>query len=230
VTSVTIPVHWDPTYLARKTSMINAVGVHLAAQPVVAVRLNYMNAHSEDYNPGGTNNRIDGVPPTGSTPQTRWLAAGWTEDKLINAGNVTFQAYNIAFPNVLFEIAIGNIPNNILAPHGQQYVNDTVIANARINYPNRVLVTKNAVTARTPPAPGSGEWLHVWNLRPCSLQQLSRATNDPDHRMGDGTPTQNLTDAVNLAHGYECAWFEIYEIDCLNLPDVITYAHNLINP
>jgi hypothetical protein len=230
VTSVTIPVHWDPTFLSRKTSMINAVGVHVSGQPVVAVRLNYMNAHSEDYNPGGTNNRVDGVPPAGSTPQTRWLAAGWTEAKLINAGDTTFAAYNIAFPNVLFEIAIGKIPNNILAPSGQQFVNDTVIAHARTNYPNRILVTKNAVTAHTPPAPGTEEWLHVWNLRPCALQDLWHAFNDPGHLMGTGTPTQNLTDSVNLAHGYECFWLEIYEVDVINLPAVIAYAHSLINP
>lgn len=227
---VTIPVHWDTTLLSRKASMIAAVGARYASDPVVCVRFNYMNAHSEDYNPGATNNTPDGFPPLGSTPQSRWLAAGWTEAKLIAAGNTTFAAYNSAFPNAFLEIAIGKITNANLAPSGANFVNDTVIATARTNYPNRIFATKNSLTARTPDAPGTGEWLHLWNLRPCATQMLWHAFNDPTFRMGDNDPETNLTDAINKGAGYQNQWEEIYEIDVLNLPNVIHYAHLLLNP
>jgi hypothetical protein len=158
------------------------------------------------------------------------LAAAWSETDVVNAGSTTFAAYDAAFPDAFLEIAIGNIGNHNLAPSGPNFVNDTVINAARTNYPDRVFATKNSLTARTPAAPGTGEWNHLWNLRPCATQMLSRAFNDPTHRMGDNDPATNLTDAVNLGAGYENFWEEIYEIDVLNLPDVIHYAHLLLNP
>lgn len=229
-TTQTIPVFWDSILLNRKALMIAAVGARYASETITAVRLNYINAHTEDYNPGDTSNVPDGIPPTGSSPQSRWLAAGWSETNLINAGNTTFAAYDTAFPDAFLEIAIGKISNHVLAPTGVNYVNDTVVATARTNYPNRVFATKNSLTARTPTAPGTGEWNHLWNLRPCATQMLWHAFNDPSHLMGDNDPETNLTDAVNKGAGYENLWEEVYEIDVLNLPNVIHYAHLLLNP
>jgi len=150
---------------------------------------------------------------------------------LIDAGDATFDAYAAAFPNSLLSIAIGAILNPVLAPNGEHYVNDTVIAHARAAYPNRIFCTKNAMNARAPFAPGSGEWLHIWNSRPNAIQQLSRCFNDPTHRMGPGTPDENFIGCIDRCVSYEAFWFEAYEIDCANLdPATIHYAHQQLNP
>ena len=47
---MTIPVYWDPTFLAKKKAMITALGAHFTNNPaIVIVWTSFANAHSEDW-------------------------------------------------------------------------------------------------------------------------------------------------------------------------------------
>jgi len=64
--TTTIPVFWDPTFLAKKKAMIAAVGKHFTKNPAVAiVTASFANATSEDWH----------VPHTG-TDIDNWFAVG----------------------------------------------------------------------------------------------------------------------------------------------------------
>ena len=74
--STTIPVFWDPTFLAKKKAMITAVGAHFTNNPTVKiVAASFANATSEDWNVPHTTQDI-----------VNWFAAGYTTDKLFDAG------------------------------------------------------------------------------------------------------------------------------------------------
>src|SRR5262249_11101896 len=46
-----IPVFWDPTFLAKKTAMIQALGAHLTTNPTLSIIVaSFANATSEDWN------------------------------------------------------------------------------------------------------------------------------------------------------------------------------------
>ncbi len=93
----TIPVFWDPTYLAKKKNMIAALGSQFASNPTVKiVSASFANATSEDWN---VPHDPDGV--------VDWLAAGYTTEKLVDAGQQIIDATMTAFPNQFVTLAIG---------------------------------------------------------------------------------------------------------------------------
>src|SRR5207237_955451 len=94
--SVTIPVFWDPTFLAKKKAMIAALGAHFTNNSAVKiVAASFANAKSEDWN----------VPHTDVDVQN-WLAAGYTSEKLLDAGKQIIDATMAAFPNQYVTLAI----------------------------------------------------------------------------------------------------------------------------
>ena len=95
--TTSIPVFWDPTYLAKKKAMIAALGVHFANNPTVKiVTASFANATSEDWN----------VPHTPDLV-ARWLSLGYTSEKMLDAGKQIIDATMVAFPNQFVAMAIG---------------------------------------------------------------------------------------------------------------------------
>ena len=93
----TIPVFWDPTYLAKKKAMITALGAHFANSPnVTVVAVSFANAVSEDWNV-----------PHSSDDVKNWLAVGYTSEKLLDAGQQIIDTAMAAFPNQYLTLAIG---------------------------------------------------------------------------------------------------------------------------
>ncbi len=87
-TPTTIPVFWDPTFLAKKTAMIAALGAHLANNPTITiVSASFANAISEDWNV-----------PHSPTDVTNWLALGYTTDKLLAARPANHRRHHDRFP------------------------------------------------------------------------------------------------------------------------------------
>src|SRR4029453_2918490 len=78
----TLPVFWDPTFLAKKTAMITALGEHFPNNPAVTlVVASFANCCSEDW----------GVPHT-PPDIINWLALGYTSEKMIKAGRKLSEA------------------------------------------------------------------------------------------------------------------------------------------
>ena len=223
--STTIPVFWDPTFLAKKKAMIAAVGAHFTNNPAVKIiAASFANSSSEDWSVPHTNTDI-----------ANWFAVGYTTDKLIDAGRQIIDATMAAFPNQYVALAIGG--NGHAGATGNldptaTYVAANVVATERQLWPGRLIVQINSLSTINPVAPGPDDsvWNLLWQSQPdVAAQMVSRCFGDSTYRAnGDATgdPATVLTACVDAAVSYGLNYIEIYQKDVINLPSVITYARN----
>ena len=85
---LTIPVFWDPIFLAKKIALIQAAGAHFASHSsIVLVNCAFANATTADWN-------IPGEPPD----LLNWQQAGYTTDLMVNAGEMIIGRHDGCFP------------------------------------------------------------------------------------------------------------------------------------
>jgi len=221
--TTSIPVFWDPTYLTKKKNMIAAVGAHFTNNKTITiVTASFANASSEDWN----------VPHTPDLV-TEWFSLGYTSEKMLNAGQQIINATMTAFPNQYVALAIGN--NGHVGATGNldptaDYVARTTCEWAWDAWPGRLVTQINSLSTVIPEAPGDefSAWAVLWDMLPqVGAQMLFHCVNDPDYQMNGGVPlapSLALTKAINLGLAYRLRYMEIYQIDVVNLPGVITYA------
>ncbi len=221
--ATTIPVFWDPTFLAKKKAMIAALGAHFTGKTTIkVVWTSFANASSEDWS----------VPHT-STDITNWFNAGYTSAKMLDAGAQIIGATMTAFPNQFVTIAVGGSGN---LDSDASYVARNAVAAAKAKWPGRLIVQKNDLATFNPPAPGTGTLFQpLWDNRPdVAGQMLDSCYGDSTYRNNGGVPDDAghiLRKSVDLGVGYGMKYIEIYQNDVLNLPVDIGYAHNaLLNP
>lgn len=223
-TRMSIPVFWDPIYLAKKKAMIAALGRHFTNNPAVVIyAVSFANAVSEDWNV-----------PHSPEEVKRWLRLGYTSEKLIDTGKQLIDAAMVAFPKQHITLAIGG--NGHVGATGNLdpsaiYVAENAIANAQSRWPGRLIVQVNSLSTFNPPAPGSDDsaWNLLWNSQPnVAGQMVYQCINDPTYRVNDGIPIDPaiaLTLSVGNALSYNLNYIEIYQIDAVNLTKVIATAH-----
>ncbi|MBA3608992.1 MAG: beta-galactosidase [Chthoniobacterales bacterium] len=216
----TIPVFWDPTFLAKKKAMIAALGAHFTVNPSIKiVWTSFANANSEDWS----------VPHT-PADIAAWQAVGYTTEKLLDAGRQIIDASMSAFPNQYVTLAVAG--NGNLDPDVNYAARNAVLA-ARATWPGRLIVQKNSLATYNPPAPGTGTVFQLlWDSRPdIGGQMLDACFGDTTYRNNAGVaddPGVILHKSVNLGASYGMKYIEIYQLDVLNLPVEITYAHNVL--
>ena len=222
----TIPVFWDPTFLAKKKAMIAALGAHFASNAAIKiVSASFANASSEDWS-------VPHTPPD----VANWLAVGYTSEKMLDAGKQIIDATMAAFPSQQVTMAVagnghaGDTGN--LDPDADYVARNAVLA-ARATWPGRLIVQKNNLATFNPPAPGTDTVFQLlWDSRPdIAGQMLWNCFNDTSYRMNNGvadSPATILHKSVDAGAAYEMNYIEIYQTDVLNLPDEIAYAHNLL--
>jgi hypothetical protein len=216
----TIPVFWDPTFLAKKKALIAAVGAHFTHNPAVKIMAaSFANATSEDWNVPHTPDEV-----------TKWLALGYTSEKMIDAGKQIIDATMVAFPNQYVTLAVAGDGN--LDPDSD-YVSRNAVANANTTWPGRLIVQKNCLSATNPPAPGTGTVFQlIWDSQPNGgAQMLWWCYGDATYRNNSGVvadPAVVLHNAVNIAVGYGINYIEIYQTDVVNLTAEISYAHAVL--
>ncbi len=223
----TIPVFWDPTLVAKKTAMITALGAHLTNNPALSIVVaSFANATSEDWN----------VPHT-STDVTNWLAVGYTTQNMLDTGQTIIDATMAAFPNQLVTLAIGGNGHvgfgRDLDPTAT-YVAENAIATARASWPGRMIAQCNGFSTwgESAPGPADSVWNLLFNSQPdIGGQMIFQCVNDPTYRVNNGIPIAPaiaLTRSINKAVAYGVNYMEIYQIDVVNLPLVIAYAHDVL--
>lgn len=216
----TIPVYWDPTFLAKKKAMIAALGAHFTSNSAIKiVWTSFANANSEDWS----------VPHT-AADISRWQEVGYTSQKLLDAGKQIIDATMTAFPNQYVTLAVAG--NGGLDPDVNYVARNAILA-ARATWPGRLIVQKNSLATFNPPAPGTGTTFGLlWDSRPdVGGQMLDACFNDTTYRNNAGVaddPAVILHQSVNLGASYGMNYIEIYQLDVLNLPAEITYAHNVL--
>ncbi|MEO6971147.1 MAG: beta-galactosidase, partial [Chthoniobacterales bacterium] len=126
-TPTTIPVFWDPTFLAKKKAMIAALGAHFTNNPSVKVVVaSFANSSSEDWS----------VPHT-SIDVVNWFAVGYTTDKFLAAGQQIIDATMVAFPNQIVTMAVGGSGhvNGLNLDPTNDYAARAAVATARASWP-----------------------------------------------------------------------------------------------
>jgi Beta-galactosidase len=217
---ITIPVFWDPTFLAKKKAMIAALGAHFTNNPaIVIVWASFANAQSEDWS----------VPHMPSEIEA-WHEVGYTTDKLLDAGKQIIDATMTAFPKQYVTLAIAG--NGGLDPDPNYAARNAILA-ARAIWPGRLIAQKNNLATFNPPAPGTSTVFQpLWDSRPdIGGQMLWNCSSDTSYRMNNGVvdlPATILHKSIDAGAAYEMNYFEIYQTDVLKLPDEIAYAHNLL--
>ena len=219
---LTIPVFWDPIFLAKKIAFIQAAGARYAANPnIVVVGCSFANSTTVDWNI-----------PDAPEDIANWVAAGYTTELMVNAGETIIDATMAAFPNqnVVLRIGLG-APG--LDPT-VTYLAETVVDYATTTY-GRFITTKDALAAYTPdPSTVLFDWLTLFNQCPnVAAQMLWNVSGDTTYRMNGGIPGNKQTillNAITIGARYGTQYQEIYEAD-LEDPDmssVIDTANTLL--
>jgi hypothetical protein len=222
---LTIPVFWDPIFLAKKIALIQAVGAHYAANPsIVVVACSFANATTDDWNI-----------PDAPEDIANWLAAGYTTELMVNAGEAVIDATMAAFPNQNVNMAIGRNATGL--DPTEDYLSETIIDYATTTY-GRFITQKDSLSATTPdPAVSTSSldnWMVFFDQCPSVAgQMLWKVTGDTTYRMNGGIagdPATILLKAITIGTHYGTQYQEIYEIDLENstLSSVITTASNLL--
>ncbi len=225
--TTTIPVFWDPTYLAKKKAMIAALGAHFTNNPAVTiVTASFANAISEDWS-------VPHTPPD----VINWFAVGYTSQKMLHAGQQIIDAAMAAFPNQYVALAIagdGHVGATGNLDPTATYVATNAIATADTSWPGRLIVQINSLSTFNPVAPGpvNSAWNLLWSSQPnVGGQMVYQCENDPTYRVNGGVPIDPataLTLSVNKGVSYGMNYIEIYQIDVIGLPAVITYARTAL--
>jgi hypothetical protein len=170
-----IPVFWNPQYLSRKISLIQAFGNFLSTEltpaerdAVAIINVSFANARTEDWNiPHSTATQSTGGPyGTGytRTEVQRWLdatndmthpGAGYTTQKMIDAA---IKSDNIglideamtAYDDKFLTIATNGNGPTLDAPGDENELARDVYDGAVIKYPDRFIIQRNNVATTVP--------------------------------------------------------------------------------
>ena len=209
--TLTIPIFWSATFLARKKALIAEMGSRFANHPAVrVVSSSCANAVTDDWRVPNTSDDIE-----------NWKAVGYTSSKLINGCKAIITTTMNAFPNQKVLMAVGR--NGKLDPD-PDYVARTVVDWALNTYPGRFLVQKNSLSATTPDPSKTtklGAWQILHDRRPnVAGQMLWFVTGDSACRMnGQVTPCdplETLARAIEIGKRYGMQYQEVYQKDLLN--------------
>jgi glycosyl hydrolase family 42 (putative beta-galactosidase) len=222
----TIPVFWDPTFLAKKTAMIAMLGAHFANNPAVTiVSASFANAGGEDW-----------YVPDKRSYVTQWQALGYTSQKMIDAGATIINATMAAFPNQYVTLAVGGDEHwgqgYDLDPTAD-YVARNAVLNAQASWPGRLIVQRDDLSTFIPVFPGTGTFYQmISDFQPNVAGQMTWwCYGDTLYKVNNGVPIDPalaLTQSVANGLSYAEKYIEIFQIDVNNLPSVISYAHHAI--
>jgi len=222
---VTIPVYWDPIFLAKKIALIQAAGAHFAAHSsIVVVGCSFANSTTVDWNI-----------PDAPEDLANWLAAGYTTELMVNAGETIIDATMAAFPNQNVTMAIGRGAGDL--DPTPNYLSETVVDYATTTY-GRFITTKYSLATTTPdPAVDTSSlsnWQVLFDQCPnVAGQMLWNVSGDTTYRMNGGIPGNKQTillDAITIGAHYGMQYQEIClaALEDPTLSSVIDAANTLL--
>ena len=139
-----------------------------------------------------------------------WFAAGYTSEKMLDAGKQIIDATMAAFPKsttLLSRWRVTATPGATgnLDPDADYVARNAVLA-ARATWPGRLIVQKNNLATFNPPAPGTDTVFQLlWDSRPdIGGQMLWNCFSDTSYRMNNGvahSPATILHKSVRCRQG-----------------------------
>ena len=221
---VTMPIFWDPIFLAKKIAFIQAAAAHYASHSSIAVvSCSFANSTTGDWNI-----------PDSPEDIANWEAAGYTTELMVNAGETLIDATMAAFPNQNVVMPIGR--NTTGLDPTVDYLSETVVDYATTTY-GRFITTRFSLSATTAdPAVDTSldNWGVVFDQCPnVAGQMLWNVSGDNTYRMNGGVPGNPATillNAITIGAHYGMQYQEIYLVDLEDstLSSVITTAKTLL--
>jgi Fibronectin type III domain/Beta-galactosidase len=222
---VTIPLYWDPTFLAKETAFIAAAGAHFSSHSSVqVVACAFANSTTGDW----------GIPDS-PDDIANLRAAGYTTQKMVDAGQTIVDATMAAFPNQNISMSIGRGAGDL--DPTQDYLSETIVDYATTTY-GRFITEKNCLAATTTdPAVDTADlfnWQVLYDQSPrVAAQMLWYVSGDSTYRMNNGTPgnpADILLQAVTIGAHFGTQFQEIYESDLKDptLSSAIDAANSLL--
>ncbi len=224
--TVSIPVPWDPVFLAKWSALVQAFGAHYSSNPaVVAVKITGVSTESEESNLPLYVNRPLTNGQTGCTSNNdvaNWLAIGYTRTRAVNAWEQIAQMFQQAFPGMLMMDSmqpggfppIDNNGNLITGFNGA----DTIASQSIVNYAVSTFGTQYALQNDAL----TSTW--NWSYQAGFASQIETGYQTLAALGSSLSPA--LINVVNLGADY----VELYEGDINNpaLQTTLTSAHNAL--
>ena len=251
-----IPVFWGATKLSRHKAMIQAVAARYRdwplmsdGTPVVKVFvLNGANASSEDWGIPDSS-KIDGIAPAGSTEKSRWRAAGFSAQTIIDllcaSGNNDglIDMAEAAWTNQAIGVAVNpsgakiDTNNPLYDSTNPQWICQAVINNARAKFGTKFAPQKNSLNALGGITFPNGQAFDIlWSNSPADCQSVWNVSGDAAYRANGGIP-DNMHNIIrkmtNTAVACHLSFWEIYENDVVfdwtsvddpNAVDIVVYG------
>jgi hypothetical protein len=205
---LTMPVFWDPIFLAKKIALIQAAGAHFAGDSNIAiVACSFANSTTGDWNI-----------PDAPEDIANWRAAGYTSELMVNAGETIIDVTMAAFPNQNVTLSIGRGAGDL--DPSPDYLAETVVDYATTMFV-RFITEKNSLSATTTdPAIGVSSlfnWQVLFDQCPnVAAQMLWYVSGDDTYRMNGGVPGNPQTillNAITIGPHFGTQFQEIYEAD-----------------
>ncbi len=234
----TIPVPWDPVFLAKWEAFVGALGNRYASNPaVVRVDISGINTTTlETKLPRSQGAVVSNALGTWTTTNdvANWLSLGYTGQRVESAWQGIADTFSQAFPRTQLDIRIitsGTPPiddaGNVIpgASADPQLVAD-LINTGIARYGAQFIVQNNGLSDTYLNSQVSA----VANQVTTGYQMLWYVTNDPTYRMNNGVPINIVTElqtAIDKAIAANAKYLEIYYVDIKNpaLQAVIADAH-----
>jgi hypothetical protein len=236
-TPQTIPVPWDPVFLAKWQDFVQALGDRYGANPnVVSVKITGINSTTEETMlPRSTGESATNGTTTWTTTNdvANWQKAGYTRQKVEDAWLTIADSFAQAFPQS--KIALVMVPNafpplddsgKLISGSGDNQLVSDLISQGIARYGDQFIVQNNGLSDFWV----SGQVASVASQVTTGYQMLWRVTSDSTGRMnGYVTPFDPhavLQTAVDLGLQAHAEFLEIYQMDILNagLADVLADA------
>ena len=246
---VSLPVLWDATLADAKRHLLIALGQKYGNRPSIkVVYVCFAGVASTDWGIPASNTLRAEEQQAGftTTEVQRWQAAGYTTQKLIDAGcpatatTGVIDAAISAFPASVVVFSSNTNPTS-LDPNGKRYAASTVFQNAQAKYGTHVATQKDDLSQKTSVnQPFSGQpadngWRLIYDARPQVAAQMVWTTNDMARFAVSGytgTQAQALTAAVDCGKNYGTSYQEIYQGDITNtsadMKSAIAHAHTVL--
>jgi hypothetical protein len=222
---LTMPVYWDPIFLAKKIALIQAAGTHFSSHSSVqVVACSFANSTTGDWDIPDTRQDI-----------ANWRQAGYTTELMVAAGEMIIDATMAAFPNQNVSLSVARGAGNL--DPTSDYLAETVVNYAATTY-GRFITQKNSLAATTPD-PGVDisllfNWQVLFDQCPnVAAQMLWFVSGDDTYRMNGGTPDDEqiiLLNAIAIGAHFGTQYQEIYEADLKDptMSPVIDIANTLL--
>ena len=227
---LTMPVFWDPIFLEKKKNFIWVAGERYAANDsILGVMVSFCNPilgdwwvpHEVGYFCGQDSNKVQD-----------WLTAGYTTEKMLNAGKETIDTWATSFPNKMLKLPV-SVTHRGLDGNATNLA-ELIMNYAYSQYPDRFFAQSNGLSSKTlysnDPAvinafPGDPTYLYkllLYRSPQIGLQMLSSASNgvEDNCRLNGGDspcpPYDVLFGVVDIGLSYNPHYIECSHADAEN--------------